>query len=60
MVWAGAAVGWASGDVVSGAPIRVAIAAFVGSKAFSAFTKYTAFSWDVDELSSTINGDTED
>ena len=35
---------WASGDIVAGASVRVAIAIFVGSKDFSAFTQDTVIS----------------
>ena len=38
VVWAGATVGWASGAVLSGALIRVAMAACVDSNDFCAFT----------------------
>ena len=54
VVWASAAVGWASGAVVAGSSIRVSIADCVSSNAFITFTQDNAISWDVDELSSTI------
>ena len=44
---------WDSRAVVSGALVIVAIAACVGLKAYSAFTKDTAISLDMDELYST-------
>ena len=54
---------WASGDILAGASVRVAIVSCVGPKDFIALTQYTAVSWDVDELYSTIffniNGGTD-
>ena len=44
VLWAGAAVLWDSGAVVSDASIRLAIADCVGSNAFGVFTQYTAIS----------------
>ena len=54
VVWVGVTVGWESGAIVAVASVRVAMAACVCLKDFSAFTQYTAISWDLDELYSTI------
>ena len=45
---------WGSVDIVSCASVRVAIAACIDSKFFSAFTQDTAISLDVDEIYSTV------
>ena len=54
VVWVGAAIGCNSGAMVSGASVRVAIVACIGSKDFNALALYAVISWDVEELYSTI------
>ena len=45
---------WSSGNIVAGASVRLAIATFVGLKAFSDLTQDTVISWYVNELYCTI------